>query len=173
MPVWVTILVAVLGAGSLFSAIFSFIQFNITRKDNKKDELDSIQETVQKLLDYHRMDKHESLEDDHIKIYEAINENSEALENINARLGAMSVDLDGMHVKMDSFVEAHKVELFNAFQALCGHLLHQGYMTMADIANLEKMHNTYLSFGLNGAGEAMYKECMNLPRRYGNTGDSL
>lgn len=47
----------------------------------------------------------------------------------------------------------------------CQYYIHQGYIAVADLDNLEYMYDSYHALGGNGTGTELYNRCKNLPLR--------
>lgn len=165
------IIVAIIGSG----ALFSFIQFLITRHDNKNNKIDSFCEKVDETLEKQNKTSKEryNMLQEEIKEGLQIQQNwgfkhyEEHKQSIN-KLEEAIFQLTKNDTEQSKYMKYIGDELMglahNKLVNLTDHYQTRGAITLKEKATLEAIYKPYHEgLGGNGDGEQGYKYAMNLP----------
>ncbi len=142
-------LLTIIGSG----AFFGFVQFMITRKDNKNDKLKELEDKIDTGLEQRentgrqRFEKHDANIEELRKIMTDIAENAKVQQEYSEAVGNVLMGL-----AQDKIVHLTKV------------YSERGCITLDELAVLESLYVPYHD-GLhgNGKGKAGYERCQKLP----------
>lgn len=142
-------LLTIVGSG----AFFSFVQFMITRKDNKNDRTKALEKKIDEGLDKReqtgreRFEKHASDIEELRKIMTQLADNAKTQQEYSEAVGNVLMGL-----AQDKIV--HLTKLYSE----------RGAITLDELAVLESLYVPYHD-GLhgNGKGKAGYERCQKLP----------
>ena len=138
MPIWVTILIAVLGSGGFFT----FLQYLINRRDaTRKQESEDIAFVRTAIEEARTYDM----------------QMAEKLMDINSQLIKQESALHKSEV-------AHQSEIRTLFLLRADQIIQKGFITEAEFSEIETLYHEYHDiWGLNGFGTKKYEMVINLP----------
>lgn len=148
MSVPIEIILAVIGS----NAIFSFLTFLITRKDNKNNRIDDLEDALKKGLD----EREQTGKNRYLEHQESIKKLNEAIIQLTKNDTEMK---EYMHDVGDGIVglgHDKLIYLTDKYQA-------RGKITLKEKANLTAIYVPYHNLGGNGDAKLGYEYAMNLP----------
>ena len=143
------IFLTILGSG----ALFSFLQFLLTRYDKKHDRVSELEKKVDEGL--------EEREDIGKQRYE---EHKEAIEELRKAILALTEDAEDRRT-LESYIASSLMALTHDKLVYLGKVYQRrGAITLAEQNNLKLLYKPYHDgLGGNSDGEGYYNFCMNLP----------
>ena len=143
------IFLTILGSG----ALFSFLQFLLTRYDKKHDRVSELEKKV-----------NEGLEEREDKGKQRYEEHKEAIEELRKAILALTADAEDRRT-LESYIASSLMALTHDKLVYLGKVYQRrGAVTLAEQNNLKLLYKPYHDgLGGNSDGEGYYNFCMNLP----------
>ena len=171
MEDFVKIVIAVIGSG----AFFTFLQFLITRRDNKKNKIDELCKKIDKELENQQSSVNERYETLQKEIRQGLDErenkgkeryltHQESIQKLNEAIFQLTKN-DTEQSKYMKYVGEELMGLaHDRLVHLTDHYQRRGYITLKEKATLEAIFKPYHEgLGGNGDGEQGYRYAMSLP----------
>ena len=164
---WIKTFITILFSG----AFFGFIQFLITRKDNKDDSLKKLKEEFDKGLDEreltgkNRYDEHknaiQAIKLQHQEDFQKINEAIKQLTENDTKIATLIEDNQSTTGVIASGVVGM---IHNTIIHSTQPIIDRGCVTYAELNTLDSLYIPYAKLGGNGDCQRRYKDVSSLPK---------
>ncbi len=156
----IQIIITVIGS----SAVFSFVQFLITRKDNKRK--DNIDTKINQLKDELEDDVNDKVEigvasyQKQMKIIDSIQTSMDKLATNDEEI---KETIEKVSELQDTMADSLKGQTHDRILWLSKDIANRGGITIKEKANIESMYRPYVAFGGNGEVKKSVEYIMDLP----------